>query len=1390
MSKKTNNLLSFLIILVLMLTASVCPSVYASEKASPQILSPADGTSFFGDELIKFKMSFSSGADEAICYLDGTAFGTPKASGSDYIYELDTKSISGGNHVFTVSVNGEIASVSFEYYPINNVIYTNSGGTVSGVGTNYPMYYVNLNNTFFGYSTTGLTTGLASGTVVTEMDIKINEPSAIALVGAGYTLASATAKNSALFTSAGKVGSMTYTYGENAQWGHFKIVADLDNNKYYCYYNGALCISGSTEHNFGVAKVGATYGVKVQGYNSSGNVNFEIKDMKIYIESGSEMMAASHSFTNYSSSSEYINSCYEVFTFGRAVALLGHSDAKITTAADRNSIEGAALKIAPLSAPYPTVRVYPKTDSRYKNASTGVIKLGFDVKIDSKNVYFALTNGFGYNFASIIYGGKFLSIAQINPGIWYRVEFVLNHNTDKYYAFLDGEYISTGSLSTAFFPSSADYMAFQVRTAGFPSTGFDRESEDYINENGVYIAHMDIDSCDTIPQLMSTSYTTNESSNYTNAENYTLPDNTSGIKLSMTSAFADDELSAQNVTMTADGKNISLASVTQSGNDVIIVPSSPVSGNNIKLVFDKSIKMSNQMPIGTDIVYSYNYFNSDIIYLNSDIYTIDGRNIHGFEGLTVRELKNGSQIPAGAVITVYESDAATEVSLDAQARSGMILRLSSNTSEVYIDYTLGIPHYIAEEVDVSVNDISGSEKFTVGNVKAYTTVTNYSANPINIMVAAAQYETATNKLIKIDVNKKEIGMGKDIAAASINVTQKTGTIVKGFAWSADNLAPLGGIKELTPFSDDSLETVSFKYPGFAEKAVTFSYDDLIYDDDPTLMSIFENYGIKSTFNLMTARFTGPQYKQMTSDEAKAMYEGFDVISHSYTHPDMRASASTVMTYDEIIAEIDKSQQDMTLMVGAEPIGYVWPYNVPNDRSDYNNIINYIKENTAIKYCRSGNTSGTFSLPDNWYEWEMTCHHDQLPSYLPQFLEADADDELLLLSVWGHSREFNPEKYPSESKLHWDEIEEYASILAEHTEIWKADNTEVYMYANAVDCAAVDYSAGTVTNNSDLDLYAVVNGLRVIIPANTTYSLKKESGSIVACWGDSLTYGQGATDPQSGSYPAVLAKLTGMDVRNMGIGGETSMTIAARQGAVMMKLDKDVVIPAEQSAVEINFSAYNKDGSYAGIITPRDTSFGGWEALEIAGTEGTMTVSVAATVPRTLNWAKYTRSASGNAVLAKKGTTVYPQSLTVAREADINIFFTGTNGGWNAANTTPKDDDAADLVDITNKMISNSKDTSKYIVIGLIGGDANSWKKTDAALYNAYGEHFVDAKKYLSSEQALSDVGITATDTDLSYISNGRVPPSLLVEDGHLNDYGYSLLAKAVYEKMIDLGYCK
>lgn len=292
---------------------------------------------------------------------------------------------------------------------------------------------------------------------------------------------------------------------------------------------------------------------------------------------------------------------------------------------------------------------------------------------------------------------------------------------------------------------------------------------------------------------------------------------------------------------------------------------------------------------------------------------------------------------------------------------------------------------------------------------------------------------------------------------------------------------------------------------------------------------------------------------------------------------------------------------------------------------------------------------------------------------------------------------------------------------------------------------------------------------------------------IACWGASITAGQGG----SSSFPGTIAHLSGCNVYNMGIGGETQTTIAARQGGLDIKLTKDIVIPASGS-VNIEFAAYNKDdGEYAGVVTPRNTAGAGWNPVTIAGVEGTLSVAVNNDVwPRVLKSATFTRKTAGEAVNVPAGTLMTTSGQEL--KTDIVIFAVSSNGGWTSANTTANDNQYEGVINLIDRSLAAAKYPDKFLIVGLTTQTNKHWNQVHAALKAKYGEKFLDVRSYLASEKALIDAGITPTELDRQLIAVGQIPPSLIsnypADAVHMNDAGYIRMGTAVYEKLVELGY--
>lgn len=299
---------------------------------------------------------------------------------------------------------------------------------------------------------------------------------------------------------------------------------------------------------------------------------------------------------------------------------------------------------------------------------------------------------------------------------------------------------------------------------------------------------------------------------------------------------------------------------------------------------------------------------------------------------------------------------------------------------------------------------------------------------------------------------------------------------------------------------------------------------------------------------------------------------------------------------------------------------------------------------------------------------------------------------------------------------------------------------------------------------------------------------------VVCWGDSLTYGA-VNSEQGQDYPTVLSSLLGegKTVRNMGIGGETAQTIAARQGGLITAPTGAFSLGAEQGAT-VTFTGKQFCDLTGGKIVPRaytGTRYG-WDGVcYLKGIPVKVTALDVddSVTPRVLNSITFTRQEAGDVLSVFEGERASLVSSGSFVKGDINVIFVGQNG-WHDADGNGKINEY-DLRDIINAMIANTPNPEKTIIIGLATGTAASRAALETLMKQSYGERYINLRAYVSNETNLTNAGITPTEDDKAAIAEGSMPKSLWASDSdsvHFNATGYRMIAEKVYQTMQDLGF--
>lgn len=315
--------------------------------------------------------------------------------------------------------------------------------------------------------------------------------------------------------------------------------------------------------------------------------------------------------------------------------------------------------------------------------------------------------------------------------------------------------------------------------------------------------------------------------------------------------------------------------------------------------------------------------------------------------------------------------------------------------------------------------------------------------------------------------------------------------------------------------------------------------------------------------------------------------------------------------------------------------------------------------------------------------------------------------------------------------------------------------------------------------------------RDAITGNIQYT---SAGPGITCWGDSMT--AGATGGGT-TISTVLRDLSGLDVHNSGVGGESSNTIVARSGAIPFPVriaDEETVkeIPAS-GPVKIQFDTFLGNafaplrqgnggaGLPEGAAPPPGVRSG--FAGTLNGVPGYMYFTGTGTTPGDYY---FQRNDNGAAVPMDRPPYPYRTDWSETQRDKIWIIWIGQNGNSNE-----------DVLHQVQWMIDHMTSLrKKYLIIPR----PTSNDTDDATFQKLWGRNVVCIRAYLChpiydtdgttiiNSYGLADAGITPTAQDITDIENQKVPTSLRNDAVHFNSHGYSILARLCYERLIELKY--
>ena len=268
------------------------------------------------------------------------------------------------------------------------------------------------------------------------------------------------------------------------------------------------------------------------------------------------------------------------------------------------------------------------------------------------------------------------------------------------------------------------------------------------------------------------------------------------------------------------------------------------------------------------------------------------------------------------------------------------------------------------------------------------------------------------------------------------------------------------------------------WPGFREKAVTFSWDDGMRNDR-RLAALLSAHGLRGTFNLNSGKLAAdgaaPDAWNVRASEAAALYAEHEIAVHGLRHESWNATLPAVAALD-----IARDRLALEALAGHPVEGSAYPCGGHSKGPAADAALRA----AGIVHARVVAPRGDFAVPEDFLDWHPTTHHraEDVEALADRFLAAPPDvaaAEPALFYVWGHSFEFGSEE-------DWARFEALCAKFDGRDGVWRATNIEICRYVLAFRALRGSLDGRILENPTAIPLFLRLGGREILLAPGAAF----------------------------------------------------------------------------------------------------------------------------------------------------------------------------------------------------------------------------------------------------------------------------------------------------------------